>query len=94
MKSNEKIDDFHVAGGAIEAFENKYQEESLENEEESSDLEGSDSDEVSESESVTVVSYDYSSNFQNIENSLSVNNAILLGLLLFLALTMGLRKHD
>lgn len=93
MKSNEKIDDFHVAGGAAEAFENKYQEESLDNEE-SSDQEGSESNEVSESESVTVVSYDYTSSLQNIQNSLTVNNAILLGLILFFALVMGLRKHD
>lgn len=93
MKSDEKIDDFHVSGVDNEVSENKYQEETSV-EEESSDQEGSDTNEVSESESVTVVSYDYSSNLQNIQNSLTVNNAFLLGVLLFLAVTMGLRKHD
>lgn len=93
MKSDEKIDDFHVSGGDNEVSENKYQEESSD-EVESSDEEGSKTNEVSESESITVVSYDYTSYLQNIQNSLTVNNAFLLGVLLFLAVTMGLRKHD
>lgn len=93
MKSDEKIDDFHVSGVDNEVSENKYQEESSD-EVESSDEEGSKTNEVSESESITVVSYDYTSYLQNIQNSLTVNNAFLLGVLLFLAVTMGLRKHD
>lgn len=93
MKSDEKIDDFHVSDVDNEVSENKYQEEPSD-EVESSDEEGSKTNEVSESESITVVSYDYTSYLQNIQNSLTVNNAFLLGVLLFLAVTMGLRKHD
>lgn len=45
-----------------------------------------------QTETAAISTYDYTSNFQNIESNLAINNALLLACILLIGLLMGLRK--
>lgn len=105
MKNN-SFDEFHEnkfdSESELNSFnssEEETKEESAaevveESEEESSVPEEGESNEVSGTETVSVVSYDYTSYFENIQNANTFQGACLVAILILFGLLMGLRKHD
>ena len=75
-------------------FEEEIEEfDSLEEVEEVETEEGEENqDEISESESVTVTSIDYTPMLENLQNDIRFNSVILLAFLLLFGLLKGLKK--
>ena len=95
MKSEEIHDEYHdnevTSEEVIRDPEENDTEEVIQDPEEN---EGDSYDEVSENEVSSVVAYDYTSYFQNIENHTQFQSACLVAVILLLGLLMGLKKHD
>lgn len=87
--------ELNTSDSSVEEIEEETVEEVVEeSEEEFSDQEGSESNEAAETETVTVIAYDYTSYFESIQNANTFQGACLVAILILFGLLMGLRKHD
>lgn len=56
--------------------------------------ESGENEEISNTETYSTTTYDYTSSLENISNYLRFNSACLVALIILIGLLMGLKKHD